>query len=131
MSSRKTIFDNSVDQDTMGNRILRAREISGLTTGELSRQLGVKKSTVESWESDRSEPRAHLAMRVAGLLGVTPTWLFGGVGEAPEDDMISPEIRVLRQQLAKIKEMRDKTSNAISAMEQALDELVRLQSQKS
>lgn len=130
MPTRNTIFQNEVDQDTMGSRILRARESAGMSQGELCRNLGVRKTTIESWEADRSEPRAHLAMRMAGILGVTPTWLFGGVGEAPESDDATPEIRAIRQQLENIKQMRDRTTNAIASIEQALDELVRQQRQK-
>lgn len=126
MSQTKgTIFAGSVDEDTMGSRVVRARESANMSQTDLARSLGVKKSTVDSWETDRSEPRAHLAMRMAGILGVTPTWLFGGVGEAPEADTISPEIRAIRQQLENIKQMRDRTTSAIAAIEQALEELVR------
>jgi len=125
MPTTNTIFAGNVDQDTMGSRVLRAREAAGLGATDLARNLGVKKTTVESWEADRSEPRAHLAMRMAGILGVTPTWLFGGVGDAPEDDVISPEIRAIRQQLENIKQMRDRTTSAIASIEHALDELAR------
>jgi len=127
MPTTDTIFENKVDEDTMGSRIIRARESAGLSITDLCGHLGVRKTTVESWESDRSEPRAHLAMRMAGVLGVTPTWLFGGVGDAPESDTVAPEIRAIRQQLEHIKQMRDRTTNAGGAIEQALNELTRQQ----
>ena len=121
MPNTDTIFAGSVDEDTMGSRIIRARDSAGMSQGDLAKHLGVKKATVEKWESDRSEPRAHLAMRMAGMLGVTPTWLFGGVGDAPEAENISPEVRAIRQQLENIKQMRDRTTHAITAIEQALE----------
>lgn len=123
MSTTDTIFENKPDTDTLGNRILRARESSGLTSSQLARRLGVKKSTVDGWESDRSEPRANHLIRIAGMLGVSPAWILGGVGDAPPDDVVSAEIRIIRHQLEQIREMRDQTTNAINVIEKALSKL--------
>jgi transcriptional regulator with XRE-family HTH domain len=125
MPTRASIFDLSADSDTLGNRISRAREASSISASEVAKTLGVKKSTVEAWESDRSAPRAHHLMRVAGMIGVSPSWLLGGVGEAPDVDGISDEVRLIRKQLVQIKAMRDQTTEAIENIEIALDRLVK------
>lgn len=124
MPTSNTIFENVADTDTLGSRILRAREAAGLSVGDCARNLGVKKTTIESWEADRSEPRAHHLVRVAGMLGVSPSWVLGGVGPAPSDTTISDEIKLIRQQLAQMKATRDQTTQAIEGIERALERLI-------
>lgn len=125
MPNTETIFTGAVDTDTLGNRLLRARESSGYSQEQFARNLGVRKSTIESWEADRSEPRAHHLVRAAGMLGVSPSWMLGGVGPAPADESISDEIRVIRQQLSQMKALRDQTTATIEGIENALARLSR------
>ena len=99
MPTSETIFDKAADTDTVGSRIFRARDASGVPVGQIAKTLGVRKSTVEAWENDRSAPRAHHLVRIAGMVGVSPSWLLGGVGEAPGLDGVSEEVRVIRKQL--------------------------------
>ncbi|MFZ2102299.1 MAG: helix-turn-helix transcriptional regulator, partial [Oricola sp.] len=80
------LFTNAPDTDTLGGRLSRARDASGMTAAQFARRLGVKTSTVHAWESDRSEPRANRLSMVAGLLNVGLPWLLHGVGDAPPDD---------------------------------------------
>lgn len=47
------------DGDTLGGRIWRARDATGLSTKELASKLGVRNDTISSWERDRAEPRAN------------------------------------------------------------------------
>ena len=44
------------DGDTLGGRIWRARDATGLSTKELASKLGVRSDTISSWERDRAEP---------------------------------------------------------------------------
>ncbi len=125
MPRAKNIFDTKVDEDTMGSRILRARDSASMSQSDLARNLGVRRTTVEGWEADRSEPRAHLAMRMAGILGVTPTWLIGGVGAAPSEEIVSVEIRAIRAQLDQLKELRQRSDEAIASIEMILDRMVK------
>lgn len=73
------------DGDTLGGRIWRARDATGLSTKELASKLGVRNDTISSWERDRAEPRANRLFMLAGVLGVTPAWLMAGIGRAPDD----------------------------------------------
>ena len=79
--------DSSTDY-TLGERICKARDAVGLSTAQLARRLGIKTSTLQGWESDRSEPRSNKLVLLAGILNVSPTWLLVGRGAAPlhEDD---------------------------------------------
>ncbi|WP_333714524.1 helix-turn-helix domain-containing protein [Yoonia sp.] len=74
---------------TFGDRLAGAREAAGLDQTALATKLGVKKQTMESWENDLKEPRANRLQMLAGILGVSITWLLTGEGEgptAPEDE---------------------------------------------
>ena len=45
------------DKATFGDRLVAAREKSNLSQQDLAKRLGVKNSTIKSWENDNSEPR--------------------------------------------------------------------------
>ena len=76
---------------TLGERIIHAREQQGLTTAQLARRLGVKSSTLQEWESDRSAPRSNRLITLAGVLSVSPTWLLMGYGERPGDTLTADQ----------------------------------------
>ncbi len=81
------------DTATLGDRIAAAREARGLKVDELARKLGVKPSTVRSWEADTSEPRSNRMQMLAGMLGVGLSWLMAGQGEgvvAPDAPAAQP-----------------------------------------
>jgi transcriptional regulator with XRE-family HTH domain len=68
------------DAATFGDRVAAAREEVGLTKSQLANRLGVRLSTIENWESDRSEPRANKLQMLAGVLNVSIVWLLTGSG---------------------------------------------------
>ncbi len=101
----------SADIATFGDRLAGAREAAGLDQKGLSSKIGVKLSVIEGWEQDLKEPRANRLQMVAGILGVSMSWLLTGQGEgpdAPDDvntldsdvhDMLT-ELRALRGEIA-------------------------------
>ena len=101
----------SDDAATFGDRLAAARETAGLDQKGLAAKLGVKPGTVLAWENDLKEPRANRLQMMAGILGVSMSWLLTGEGEgvdAPGDqevlggdvvDILS-EIRSLRGQIS-------------------------------
>ncbi|MEX0347682.1 MAG: helix-turn-helix domain-containing protein [Rhizobiaceae bacterium] len=111
------------DDDTLGGRISRAREACGMTTAQLARRLGIKTATLQSWESDRSEPRANRLATIAGILNVSLTWLIHGIGDAPNDDIHSDVVSLVRGHLEQMKILRDKTSAIIERLESELERL--------
>ena len=64
--------------DTLGGRLLAARERAGLSLADLAGRLGVTRETVRNWECDRSEPSLERLVRIAGHLKVRPLWLISG-----------------------------------------------------
>ena len=85
MSDTTTIFEYEQDLDTFGGRLSRARAASGLSTKELAWRLGVKSSTINAWECDRSQPSALRMDMLSGILSISLSWLLHGVGAAPAD----------------------------------------------
>ena len=65
---------------TLGGRITQLRIDGGYDSFDLSKQLGVKLETYESWELDRSEPRINKLVALAAILGVSPTYLLAEEG---------------------------------------------------
>lgn len=51
----------------MENRLKEYREAAGWSQGELARQLGVSRQTVNAVETDKYDPSLPLAMRMAKL----------------------------------------------------------------
>ncbi|MEM8536499.1 MAG: helix-turn-helix domain-containing protein [Pseudomonadota bacterium] len=101
----------SADAATFGDRLAGAREMAGLDQKGLAAKLGVRVSVISSWENDLKEPRANRLQMLAGILGVSMSWLLTGEGngpDAPDDetplsedllDMLA-EMRALRSQIA-------------------------------
>ncbi len=79
------------DKATFGERLVAARENSNLSQQDVAKRLGVKNSTIKSWENDNSEPRANRLSMLAGLLNVSITWLISAEGAGVEDPKKSYE----------------------------------------
>jgi transcriptional regulator with XRE-family HTH domain len=123
VSDTTTIFEQEQDLDTFGGRLSRARAASGLSTKELAWRLGVKQTTIEAWERDRSQPSAQRMNRISGLLSVSLSWLLHGVGTAPVYPDEEPAANVVGEQLAKLKLLHAETGQLIGRIESRLDRL--------
>jgi transcriptional regulator with XRE-family HTH domain len=108
--------DATAADDTLGGRIVHAREAAGLTTGELAARLGVAAKTVANWESDRAEPRANKLSMLAGLLAVSPTWLLAGRGAAPREGAASGGNGELESEVGRIKAEATRLVQRIDAL---------------
>jgi transcriptional regulator with XRE-family HTH domain len=98
---------------TFGDRLAGAREAAGLTQEDLARRLGVREETLRGWEDDLGEPRANRMQMLAGILGVSLTWLMVGKGDGPagppgegaaelrEVEQVFREMRALRVELSR------------------------------
>ena len=90
------------DKATFGDRLVAAREKANLSQQDLAKRLGVKNSTIKSWENDNSEPRGNRLSMLAGLLNVSITWLISAEGSgvaAPEksDEMSNDLLDALKE----------------------------------
>jgi transcriptional regulator with XRE-family HTH domain len=93
------IDDSLVD---IGGRIAEARRLAGTSQAELGAQLGVTEVTVAAWEEGRLATRSNVLVRVAGLLGVSLSWLVMGHGVSPADGD-APELHELQQTLLDVR----------------------------
>ena len=107
--------EHSGSADTLGGRIVYAREAQGLTTSQLARRMGIKTDTLQGWESDRAEPRSNRLLTLAGMLGVSPTWLLTGAGEAPVDALTKTEMMHIRESVVR---MREQVLTLVDELEQ-------------
>lgn len=78
---------------TMGSRIEQARSDKGWTVRQLATRIAVKPATLESWERDRSAPRANKLVTLAGLLNVPVMWLL----EGETNDVTKPESQLFSE----------------------------------
>lgn len=114
------IYSEIPDRDTMGGRLSRARDATGLSVAELARRLGVKASTIQAWESDRSQPRANRLAMLAGVLNVSLSWLLHGIGTSPVDDSRSELIQAVSTNLLHLRRLHEESTRIIAQIEQDL-----------
>ena len=79
--SSNILSDGNIDS-TLGGRIFKCREQAGLSLNMLAHLVGVKPSTLASWENDSSEPRVNKLVSMAGILGVSPTYFIAEEGHS-------------------------------------------------
>ena len=125
MGAEGIIYQDKPDDDTLGGRLWRAREAAGLSASRCARMLGIRKETLEGWESDRAEPRANRLITISGILNVSPAWLLHGLGEAPQTDGVSDELKILKSQILRLKELRAQTDQVLESIEDAVERIAK------
>ncbi len=123
-NSLKEPFDwYGPDAATFGDRVVGAREKSGMTQAELSRRLGIKLTTLQGWEEDRSEPRANKLQMLTGMLNVSLSWLLSGEGIGPEEPSVVPmsgNTQAVLIEMRAIKTDMIRTAERLSRLEKQL-----------
>ncbi|PSJ65853.1 helix-turn-helix domain-containing protein [Kumtagia ephedrae] len=117
MPDSTSIFDETPDFDTIGGRLSRARETTGLSVKELAWRLGVKMATVKAWESDRSQPDARRLTMLSGLLNVSLSWVLHGIGTSPDEPDPSELAVAVSAQLDRLKLLHVETGHLITRLE--------------
>ena len=123
-NSLKEPFDwYGPDAATFGDRVVGAREKSGMTQAELSRRLGIKLTTLQGWEEDRSEPRANKLQMLTGMLNISLSWLLSGEGIGPEEPStvpLSDDTQAILIEMRAIKTDMTRTADRLSRLEKRL-----------
>ena len=112
------------DSATFGDRMAAAREAADMTQAQLARRLGVKKSTIASWEEDLAEPRANRLQMLAGMLNVSIMWLITGEGPgmdmASEDDDLGRDRTTLLAELRELRTQLQASTGRVAKLEKAV-----------
>ena len=107
--------------DTLGGRLVSARETKGLSTAQLARRIGVKTESLRAWEDDRDEPRANRLVTIAGVLDVSPTWLLSGGGDGPTDPQLMTEMVAIRSAVERIRKKMIGVTRELENIEETLE----------
>jgi transcriptional regulator with XRE-family HTH domain len=117
------------DSATLGDRIAAAREAAGLSAKALAQNLGVKTETLARWEEDRADPRANRIQMMAGILGVSLSWLLTGKGEGPDGPVDAArtdlEIIGLLDEVRRLQVEIGQSAGRLATLEKALRRRVR------
>jgi transcriptional regulator with XRE-family HTH domain len=124
VSDTANIYSDVPDNDTMGGRLLRARDAAGMTINELARRLGVQVSTVQAWENDRSQPRANRLSMLAGVLNVSLSWLLHGVGSGPTDESRNELVQSMSLQLDRLRRLQRESAKVTAQIERDMRRFV-------
>lgn len=77
---------------TMGDRMRKAIEFSGLSSNKVAEQLQVNRSTVSNWLNGRNRPRRRDLVAFALMTGYPAEWLE--TGEVPQNGGDDDESRL-------------------------------------
>ncbi len=105
------------DVATFGDRLTAARESSGMDQATMAERVGVELQTLQNWEDDLAEPRANRLQMMAGILGVSITWLISGEGEGIETP-VPDETESDADALDLLNELRDLRTSFVTKAEQ-------------
>lgn len=108
----------------MGPRLRVARENADLTQEELARRAGVMVRSVKAWEGSKAVPRANRLQMLAGILGVSLSWLLEGRedGFMESQSAAAPEV-AMQKELERLHAALDEAKSQVA---RSLDRLTEL-----
>lgn len=93
---------SGADRDRLGlaSRLRMAREMSGLSQGQVARLLGISRPSVSEWEAGRRRVSSGELARLVEMYGVSSEWVLGRdrSGDGNED-----RISLAARELAKLR----------------------------
>ena len=97
------------DEETLGQRIKRARLSRGWTLDKLASEVGVSRVSVWGWEHDRSSPRLEMLAKISSAFGLTTQALLEG------DQFSAPQVADL------IADCQRRIANAVGVQAEAVE----------
>ncbi len=107
--------------ETLGGRLVSAREAAGLSTAQLARRIGVTTDSLRAWEGDRDEPRANKLVTIAGVLNVSAGWLLSGGGDGPPDPLVTTELLAIRSAIERLRKKMIGVTEELEKIEEKLE----------
>ena len=128
IEEENNVVSMSEPELTLGGRIAQLRTNGGFDSIDLSKQLGVKLETYESWELDRSEPRINKLVALAAILGVSPTYLlaeegYKGINNKRQKSSHSLNLITLQQQVLFLEAQLKENLKQIKKISRAINNL--------
>jgi transcriptional regulator with XRE-family HTH domain len=110
------------DARQIGERLAEARNAVGLSARELADHLGVKASTIARWESGEESPRGQRVSKLAGILGVSLSWIL--VGRGVEPSARNHDLTRLRAELRLARDRLDDVVSELAVIDKRLAAMV-------
>ena len=116
------------EEMTLGGRLYASRQNAGMSLNLAARLLGVKSSTLKSWENDRSEPRVNKLVALAGLLGVSPTHFLAeegndGVDVSAIKGRRDKVVEMLKEEMSYAREQKKQLNQRLSKIDDLIQKL--------
>ena len=106
--------DQELSRQTIASRLRMAREMAGLSQGQVAKSLGWHRPTVSEIEAGRRKVSADELFVLAELYGTSVLWIMG---EEPESGTVSDRAKLAARELSKLKEEdRDRLLQLIQAL---------------
>lgn len=83
MAKKRDPLPKGLSLIALGVRLRIARDVLGISQGELAAEIPIRRASIADWERGRAEPGALSLGRAARHLGVSLDWLVSGHGEGP------------------------------------------------
>lgn len=121
------------DRTTLEHRITEAMEAKGLSMDDLARQLGITVKTLKNWLSGRTMPRPNKLQMLAGVLGVSLTWLLSGTeehdplsGRPSRLDQLEQKVERMAHLQRELFQLSNEVAQELTVMQQIDEELENL-----
>ena len=126
--STDSVLTAGEEEMTLGGRLYSSRQNAGISLNLAARLLGVKASTLKSWESDRSEPRVNKLVALAGLLGVSPTHFLAEEGHDGEDKSAAKGrrgklVEMLKEEMSCVREQQKQLNERLRKIDRLIQKL--------
>ena len=126
--SSDNILTAGKEEMTLGGRLYASRRNAGMSLNLASSLLGVRSSTLKSWENDRSEPRINKLVSLAGLLGVSPTHFLAEEGHDGVDGSAikgnrGKLVEMLKEQMSCVREQQKQLNKRLRKIDAAIQKL--------
>ena len=93
--------ERTISREGIASRLRLAREMAGLTQGQVAKNLGWHRPTVSEIEAGRRKVSAEEVSRLAELYGVNVPWI---IGEKQISSVTNDRVELAARELGKLKE---------------------------
>lgn len=94
-------MDNNMAEIVSPTRLKAARELAGLSQGQVAKMLGLRRPSISEMESGKRKVSANELAKLAEIYGVTMSYLIGS--NSVEDDVNQARFELAARELSKLK----------------------------